>query len=298
VYREPFFYARRFSAHRGRTHGRSSAGVPRQRFIVCAQNHDQVGNRGLGDRLTTLVPVERQRLAAAVLLLSPYVPLLFMGEEYGETAPFQYFIEHGDPELMKAVQEGRKREFPEIAELGADVDPQSEETFERSRLRWERRREPDGARMLALYTDLLALRREEPALRPGASDVYAQEGGDWLTVLRIMPVQGDLYDPVRSRRALLCAFNFSGRAQVIPIRPEAIGHWRLRLATDAEGYGGSGGALTAETIPDNSQDSNVTDAPKRLLGVPPEQAMRTITLPPWSAVVYVRDFPHDPGQAA
>jgi maltooligosyltrehalose trehalohydrolase len=293
VYREPFFYARRFSEHRGRTHGRSSAGVPRQRFIVCAQNHDQVGNRALGDRLTTLVPVERQRFAAAVLLLSPYVPLLFMGEEYGETAPFLYFIEHGDEELVQAVREGRKREFPEIDELGASVDPQAPQTFERSKLRWERRGQPDGMQMLALYRDLLALRREEPALRPGASDVYEQEGGDWLTVLRIMPIQNDLHDPVRSRRALLCAFNMSGRAQVIPIRSEAIGHWRLRLSTDAAGYGGTG-AATTETIPDIVQAPTVTDAPKRLVAMPPEQQIRTITLPPWSAAVYVRDFPDDP----
>ncbi|MDB4879250.1 MAG: malto-oligosyltrehalose trehalohydrolase [Gemmatimonadetes bacterium] len=294
VYREPFFYARRYSPHRGRTHGRSSAGVPRQRFIVCAQNHDQVGNRALGDRLTTLVPAERQRLAAAALLLSPFVPLLFMGEEYAETAPFLYFIEHGDEKLVQSVREGRMREFPEIAELGVDVDPQAEETFERSRLRWESRDTPAGRAMLALYTDLLALRREEPALRPGASEVYTQENDDWLAVLRVIPLLGDLDDHARSRRALLCAFNTSGRPQQVPIRPEAIGHWRLRLTTDAAGYGGSGAAMLADRIPDIHQATHVTDAPKRLTDTPPEANIRTITLPPWSAAVYVRDFPQDP----
>jgi maltooligosyltrehalose trehalohydrolase len=229
-----------------------------------------------------------------VLLLSPYVPLLFMGEEYGETAPFLYFIEHGDEALVQSVREGRQREFPEIAELGVDVDPQSEQTFQRSKLRWNQRESPDGQRMLALYRDLLALRREEPALRPGASDVYEQEGGDWLTVLRIMPIQNDLYDPVRSRRALLCAFNLSGRAQVIPIRPEAIGHWRLRLGTDAAGYGGTGATPATELIPDTVQPTTVTDAPKRLVSTPPEHQRRTITLPAWSAAVYVREFPQDP----
>ncbi|MDB4900515.1 MAG: malto-oligosyltrehalose trehalohydrolase, partial [Gemmatimonadetes bacterium] len=172
VYREPFFYARRFSPHRGRMHGRSSAGVPRQRFIVCAQNHDQVGNRARGERLSTLVAPERLRLSAALVLLSPYVPLLFMGEEYGETAPFLYFIEHGDPALVEAVRKGRREEFPEIAALGAEADPQSEASFARSRLDWSRREEGAGAQMLTLYGDLLSLRREEPALRPGASDVH------------------------------------------------------------------------------------------------------------------------------
>ena len=291
VYREPFFYARRYSAHRGRTHGRSSAGVPRQRFIVSAQNHDQVGNRALGDRLATLVPAERQRLAAAVLLLSPYVPLLFMGEEYAETAPFLYFIEHGDEQLVQSVREGRMREFPQLAGLGASVDPQAEESFRASKLRWERREQPTGRQMLALYTDLLALRREEPALRPGASDVHEEEGNDWLTVLRIMPVRHDVLDHERSRRALLCVFNLGGRPQVIPIRREAIGQWRLRLTTDAEGYGGAGAAIP-DIIPD-SEPTAMTDAPKRLVSPLPEQQLRTVTLPPWSAAVYVRHFPHD-----
>ena len=294
VYREPYFYARRYSRHRGRIHGRPATGVPRQRFIVCAQNHDQVGNRGLGERLSTLVPAERQRFAAAVTLLSPYVPLLFMGEEYGETAPFLYFIEHDDEALVASVREGRRREFPGIGERGADVDPQSEETFERSRLRWNTRGTPDGMRMLALYRDLLALRREEIALRPGASDVYEQDGGEWLSVLRIMPIQHDLDDHLRSRRALLCLFNASDQRQVIPIRPEALGHWRLRFTSDAEGYGGSGATEVAEFISDIVQPPPVTDAPKRLLLSPPTPpAERTVTLPGWSAAVYVRDFPQD-----
>jgi maltooligosyltrehalose trehalohydrolase len=253
-----------------------------------------VGNRARGERLATLVPVERQRLAAAVLLLSPYVPLLFMGEEYGETSPFLYFIEHGDAALVQAVRAGRRREFPEEGELGVDVDPQAVETFERSRLVWSRRDTEAGAQMLALYTDLLALRREEPALRPGESDVYEQDGGDWLTVLRVMPVQHTVDDHARSRRALLCAFNISGRSQSVPVRPEAIGHWHLRFSTDAAGYGGSGGAAVTDVIPDTVHPQPVTDAPKRLISAEPEPIlMRTITLPPWSAAVYVRAFPQD-----
>jgi hypothetical protein len=107
-------------------------------------------------------------------------------------------------------------------------------------------------------------------------------------------VQNDIYDPERSRRALLCAFNLSDRAQPVPIRPEAIGQWRLRLTTDAEGYGGAGASKLADIIPALERELEVTDAPKRLLEPSiPEQQLRTIHMPPWSAAVYVRDFSVD-----
>ena len=101
----------RYSRHRRRSHGRPARDVPADRFVVCLQNHDQVGNRARGERLASLVPPGALRLAAALLLLSPYVPLLFMGEEHGEANPFLYFVSHGDPALVEAVREGRRREF-------------------------------------------------------------------------------------------------------------------------------------------------------------------------------------------
>jgi maltooligosyltrehalose trehalohydrolase len=294
VYQEPFFYARRYAAHRDRTHGRSSAGVPRQRFIVAAQNHDQIGNRPTGDRLAALVPPDRQRLAAALVLLSPYLPLLFMGEEYGETAPFLYFVEHGDPALVEAVRAGRKREFEAIGKFEEQIDPQAEETFLRSHIDWSKRERGEGAALLALYRDLLALRREEPALEPGVSETQVHRGDRWFTALRVMPPQNDIYDPVRARRTLLCAFNLSGHAQQIPISPEAVGKWRLRLSTDAVGYGGSGGGMLADSIPASSRERELTDAPKRLLTPSiPERSLRTIHMPPWSAAVYLRDLSSD-----
>jgi len=290
VYREPFFYARRYAPHRDRMHGRSSAGVPRQRFIVCAQNHDQVGNRPLGERLATLVPAERQRLAAALVLLSPYIPLLFMGEEYGETAPFVYFIEHGDPALVEAVRAGRRREFEELGlPAGASLDPQSEETFARAKLEWDRRESPSGALLLALYMDLLALRREEPTLKPGASVLHVEGSADWCTQLRSMPLQGDIFDSVRAQRTLWCAFNLTGRPQDVPVPVEAPWGWRLRLSTDEPTYGGAG--LTTAIVPPADRVAS-TDAPKRLLAAPlaAEHLARTVRLAPWSAAVYVRDF--------
>jgi maltooligosyltrehalose trehalohydrolase len=289
VYREPFFYARRYAPHRDRTHGRSSAGVPRQRFVVAAQNHDQIGNRPNGERLVSLVTPERARLAAALVLLSPYVPLLFMGEEYGETAPFLYFVHHGDPALIEAVREGRRQEYEAIGRAEQQIDPQDEQTFRRSRLDWSRRRTEAGAQRLALYTDLLALRREEPALRPGASVAHVQGATDWCTVFRSMPLQGDIFDSVRTQRTLWYAFNLCGHPQDVPVPVEATQAWRLRLSTDAEGYGGSG--LLVDSIAAAEPENDVSDAPKRLLAptTHPELRARTVRLPAWSAAVYVRD---------
>jgi maltooligosyltrehalose trehalohydrolase len=290
VFREPFFYARRYAPHRDRVHGRSSAGVPRQRFVVAAQNHDQVGNRPLGERMATLVPPDRQRLAAALVLLSPYIPLLFMGEEYGETAPFLYFIEHGDADLVEAVRAGRRREFEAIGlSAAAQIDPQAEETFARTKLDWDRRDSSGGALMLALYTDLLALRREEPTLKPGASVVHVDGSAEWCTQFRSMPLQGDIFDAVRGQRALWCAFNVSGRPQDIPVPAEAPWGWRLRLSTDEPGYGGAG--ITTPIVAP-AEHAPAPDSPKRLIAEsrPVEHRARTVRLAPWSAAVYVRDF--------
>ena len=290
VYREPFFYARRYAPHRDRTHGRSSAGVPRQRFVVCAQNHDQIGNRPNGERLASLVDAGRTRLSAALVLLSPYIPLLFMGEEYGETAPFLYFVHHGDPALIDAVRAGRQREFEALGKREAQIDPQSEDTFTRCRLDWFKRNAGAGAQLLSLYTHLLALRREEPALRPGASVAHVQGGADWCTVFRAMPLQGDIFDAVRAQRALWYAFNLCEHAQDIPVPADASQRWRLRLSTDAGDYGGSN--LLVHSISAEEPEKDVSDAPKRLL-LPvthAEPRARTVRVPAWSAAVYVRDF--------
>ena len=295
VYREPFFYARRYAPHRGRVHGRSSAGVPRQRFIVCAQNHDQVGNRPDGDRLAGLVSADRLRMSAALVLLSPYIPLVFMGEEYGETAPFLYFIEHGDPGLIDAVRAGRQREYEAIGRTNAQHDPQAEATFTRSRIDWGRRTSPDGTRLLLLHRDLIALRREETALRPGASVAHVHGAGEWCSVLRAMPFQNDIYDGVRAQRSVYCAFNLSERAQDIPVPDDAAGAWRLRLSTDADGYGGSGSLV--HTIPAAEPERDVNDSPKRLMMSTTCAAprTRTVRLSGWTAAVYVRDLTTEAG---
>ena len=129
-----FVYTGQHSVFRGRPHGSSTAGVPADRFVVCTQNHDQVGNRMAGERLSSLLDFEGLKLAAGVLLLSPFLPMLFMGQEWGEQARFLYFVSHSDPELIAAVREGRKRELSESAWKGDVPDPQAPETLHRSRI--------------------------------------------------------------------------------------------------------------------------------------------------------------------
>ncbi len=142
-----------------------TAGCGVEQFVAYAQNHDQIGNRLRGDRLSVLVPPEALKLAAAAVVLSPFVPMLFMGEEYGETNPFAYFTSHGDPDLARAAREGRKREFAAFGWQEEPPDPQDPATFAVSRLDWERRGQGRHRFLLAFYRELFRLRRRIPALR-------------------------------------------------------------------------------------------------------------------------------------
>ena len=169
------------SKFRGRPFGDSSAGLAPERFVVCDQNHNQVGNRARGERLSHLVDSARTRLAAATTLLAPHVPLIFMGEEWGEDAPFLYFTSHLDPGLARAVTEGRAREFPEL-ESQAVPDPQHETTFARSRVHPSQRREGAHAQLYLLYRSLLELRATHPSLGCVAPRVTMD--GEVVRVLR------------------------------------------------------------------------------------------------------------------
>jgi maltooligosyltrehalose trehalohydrolase len=164
AYREGYVLSGQYSEYRQRRFGSDSARNPAEQFVVFAQNHDHIGNRMLGERLTALVSFESAKLAAGAFILSPYLPLLFMGEEYAEDAPFLYFIEHGDPQLVEAVRRGRREEFSGFHWLGEPPDPQSEETFRTSQLRHETREQGQHGVMLAFYRELLRLRRTIAAL--------------------------------------------------------------------------------------------------------------------------------------
>jgi maltooligosyltrehalose trehalohydrolase len=180
--RRGYVYEGEASRFRGRPFGTSTGGIAGERFVVCSQNHDQVGNRALGERLTELVDRDRRHLAAALVLLAPRVPLLFMGEEYAEHAPFLYFTSHSDPGLAEAVSRGRRSEFPEIASFEAVPDPQAESTFAASRLDWRLREKPGHAPTLALYRALLALRRAHPSL--GCAEAKVELFGELIRVER------------------------------------------------------------------------------------------------------------------
>ncbi len=180
---EGFIYSGQYSVFRKRNHGNSSAHMDSRRFVVFSQNHDQVGNRMNGDRLTASLTVEQLKQAAALVLLSPSIPLLFMGEEYGETAPFQYFVSHGDPGLIEAVRKGRKEEFSAFAWQGEPPDPQDEETFRRSIIDPELRHTGQHRELFEYYRELIRLRRSLKALNsPSRSEVSARAGKNLLTI--------------------------------------------------------------------------------------------------------------------
>jgi maltooligosyltrehalose trehalohydrolase len=165
VLQEPFLYQGRYSRYRGRRHGAPVGDLSGDRFVVMLQNHDQVGNRARGDRLDTLVPPPARRLAASLLLLAPYMPLLFMGEEYGEDHPFPFFCSFEDPQLIANVRAGRRREFAAFAWQGEVPDPQAEATFRAAVLTWSWEQKLRQSGLRQLYGDLLAARRKWPALQ-------------------------------------------------------------------------------------------------------------------------------------
>ncbi len=158
------FTGRRYNRYRGRRHGSSSRRRPAEQFVVYAQNHDQVGNRPPGARLGHLVGLEAQKVAAAAVVLSPNLPLLFMGEEYGEPAAFPFFISHGDERLAEAVRQGRVQGFARHGSRGEAPDPQAAGTFARARLRRELRQRDPHQILWAFYRELLRLRKHYPAL--------------------------------------------------------------------------------------------------------------------------------------
>jgi maltooligosyltrehalose trehalohydrolase len=172
-----FVYAGEYMPGRGRRHGRPADDVPQYRFLGYLQNHDQIGNRALGERTTALVPASLARIGAALVLLSPFVPMLFQGEEWGASTPFQYFTDHGDPELGEAVSAGRRSEFRAFGWRPEDVpDPQDPATFERSRLDWAELEEAPHAALLDWHRRLIALRRSLPVpVAPGRVRVEVDE---------------------------------------------------------------------------------------------------------------------------
>ena len=217
--RQTWVYDGGYSNHRGRAHGRSPAGLSGHHFLGYAQTHDQVGNRAKGERTSHLMNAGRLKIAAALILTAPFVPMLFHGEEWGASTPFLYFAGHEDPELARAVSEGRKREFAAFGWSPGDIpDPQARATFDQSKLNWsELDREPHRS-LLQWHRDLIRLRAQMPELRDGRMDlvdVHFDESGRWLTV-------------TRGRVTVAC--NLSATRQSVSIGTTA--QYRIAMASD------------------------------------------------------------------
>ncbi len=262
-----------YSIAHERHHGNDPSRLPRRSFVFCTQNHDQVGNRMLGDRLRSLAGSEADRAARALLLLAPYVPLLFMGQEYGEGRPFLYFVDHTDADLLEATRKGRAREFADFASQGTPPDPGAEETFRRCVLDWPAAYPgrpaygaattdgaPGAGDELDLTRTLIALRRRYDCFRPGGTggpdvEPRATASGDCV-----------VYDLTGPTSRGLVAANLSGNPATATLVGRASGP--ANSTSTGSRVDGAGGAFEVvvsldETI---SEGSLVTEGASLALG--------------------------------
>ena len=227
-----FVYSGEYSSYRQRCHGSSSDDIPAERFVVFAQNHDQVGNRMLGERLSQLVPFEVLKLAAGVILVSPFIPLMFMGEEYGDPAPFQYFTSHSDPSLVEAIREGRRKLFAASERREEVPDPQDEATFLRSRLSNNLRHEGRHRVLREFYEKLISLRNETPALSCLSKDNMEVVGRETTKVLCVRRWT--------QHSEAMATFNFRDVQSSVSLSTD--GQWEQRVNSAEPQWLGSGGS--------------------------------------------------------
>jgi maltooligosyltrehalose trehalohydrolase len=240
AYQRGFVYTGQYSSFRQRGHGTDPTGVKASQFVVCSQNHDQIGNRAIGDRLSDRLSLEQLKLAAASTILSPFLPLLFMGEEYGEEAPFQYFTSHSEPKLVEAVREGRAAEFSAFGWSDDVPDPQAPETFDRSKLRPEYRDTPRGKTLEAFYRELIRLRRTLPAFEaPAFSRLNVELSGNEERLLALERRQGD--------HVALTLFNYSSGAEQCRL-PSNGTAWKPILDSSDHRWSGPGSAITQDGL--------------------------------------------------
>jgi maltooligosyltrehalose trehalohydrolase len=241
-----FVYTGNYSEHRKKTFGAEPTTNPYSQFVVFSQNHDQIGNRMLGDRISTTVSFEAQKLMAATYLISPYVPMLFMGEEYGEENPFQYFISHTDKDLVEAVRNGRKKEFEYFNWQGEVPDPQSEETFNKCKLNWDFADDIKKSTLLNFYKKLIQLRKTNPAFKidsRGTMSVKADEEKGLLIIERF-----DKVDEATRKPLLLAFLNYNKRDTSYSVGSSRA-NWKKYLdSADTEwmGYGNPSPDLLTE----------------------------------------------------
>ena len=186
--KDVFVYDGKYSAYRGRSHGRPVQNISYHRFVACIQNHDQIGNRAKGERIQQIIGTKKAKMAAAILFTSPFLPLIFMGEEWAASTPWMFFADHTDEDLAKKVSEGRRREFSAFGWAADEVpDPVDRSTFEQSRLKWDELQEPEHHGMHGWYRSLIHLRRKALSLNLGDRERQQVEWNEkerWITAER------------------------------------------------------------------------------------------------------------------
>ena len=263
AFRKGFVYEGQYSKYRQRHHGSSSQQISARRFVVFTQNHDQAGNRSGGERLSQLVSFERLKLAAATVLLSPYVPLLFMGEEYGEPAPFPYFVSHSDSALIESVRNGRRTHLARLRWGGDMADPQGEETFLRSILNWNLQTEGHHRLLWNFYQELLRLRRDLPVL------AYLDK--DALQVQAFADSKAILVRRWNASSHILAVLHFEAKPSQLGL-PVPAGRWKRKLDSANSRWGG-GGSQTPDVFVSCGEAQ--------------------ISLSPWTVVLYAETLPDD-----
>ncbi len=271
AFRKHFVISGHYSHHRHRRHGNSAAHMQSEKFVVFAQNHDQIGNRAQGDRLSTLIPFSAQQVAIASVLLSPFIPLLFMGEEYGEQAPFQYFIDHGDPGLIEAVRKGRLAEFKPFGWKHI-ADPYAIETFEHSRLTSPEGRDDAQLRLAAWTKQLIVLRKQHQSLNTGIKGhqlrVWVNPSKTVLTIYRKNP----------HAYAMLLILGFNDQPMTLKLQ-QPKGQWAL---------------LLNNTLPDYAEpNTNPTSYAPSELNL--TSSKHTLALPSHPAWIYKQTSNEQPG---
>ena len=271
AYTEGFVHSGEYVRFRRRRHGASSAGLSGEHFVVFNQNHDLPGNRPDGARLSSLLDTDRLKLAAAAVLLSPFLPLLFMGEEYGDTSPFFFFSDYPHPQIAATLREQRQRQFAEFNWEIEAPDPQQPSTFLDCILQWGRRRQPGHRHLLDWYRQLIALRKSHPLLTD-LSRQYIRADLLGSTGLAVFRYTADF------RLQLLTLFNFSPTelVTVIPCYSRGIIAWTKILSSESKFTP----ATDRDSTPGTASDSAPKSAPEHLLPGKP------IILSPWSVTVY------------
>lgn len=243
TFNNAYVYDGIWSEHRKRKFGNQTTDLPGYNFVVFTQNHDQVGNRMLGDRLSATLNFELQKVLAGALMLSPYIPMLFMGEEYAEENPFQYFTSHGDHDLIRAVREGRKNEFKAFMTDGEPPDPQSLETFAQSKLNWKSRTK-NQTHILNFFSELIRLRKTLQSLKNFDRNFCKAE--------LISNKKAFSLTRSSSEQKLLAILNFESEEISLDNLNFHISNWNLILNSAHKKWGGTIAKQNLEAIPAQS----------------------------------------------